>query len=371
MTSLIFNPLVGNNNDYTIGHQSLTAGCESAVRDDRDDGQTHEPRSPAPRARGQGLVEFALVFPVFILLLFGIFDLGRAVYAYNTIGDAAREGARVAIVNQIQTSPDCVQDRPIQDLANPHWSIKACAIRWANALDLTASDVTVSYAAPPGITLTCSPTVVRRLHRDRQGRLRPGTRSRRSSAALSETSRCPRPPRSPSNGSSHEPQPHQPISWSTTRGSHEQGTRNPTGPDHRHDGGRHGRGDPRGRTDRRRRQRLGAAADRPERQRCHGAGRCDRHGPAVCRCPGTRRRLGCRGQRQDPGQRSRQQRRQRRRLLHGHLRDPAEGRRHGGTAWGRDRGSRVGRAGRLGGAAGWDGDDTGLSDARPSARWRA
>ena len=65
-------------------------------------------RRSAARERGQGLVEFALVFPVFILLLLGIFDLGRAVYAYNTIGDAAREGARVAIVNQIETSPDCV-----------------------------------------------------------------------------------------------------------------------------------------------------------------------------------------------------------------------------------------------------------------------
>ena len=110
--------------------------------------------------RGQGLVEFALVFPVFILLLFGILDLGRAVYAYNTIGDAAREGARVAIVNQIQTSTDCLQDRPIQDLSDPHWSIKACAIRWANALEVKASDVTVSYAPPPGMTLTCTPTVV-------------------------------------------------------------------------------------------------------------------------------------------------------------------------------------------------------------------
>ena len=134
---MIFNPLVGNKNNYTIGHQSLTAGVESAVRHDRDDGRAHDrPRIAAPTERGQGLVEFALVFPVFILLLFGILDLGRAVYAYNTIGDAAREGARVAIVNQIETSPDCLQDRPIQDLANPHWSIKACAIRWANALDL-------------------------------------------------------------------------------------------------------------------------------------------------------------------------------------------------------------------------------------------
>ncbi len=109
--------------------------------------------------RGQALVEFALVFPVFILLLLGILDLGRAVYAYNTIGDAAREGARVAIVNQIQTSPDCLMDRPIQNPATPHWSIKACAARWANTLDIQPSDVAVSYTSPPGLNLTCAPTV--------------------------------------------------------------------------------------------------------------------------------------------------------------------------------------------------------------------
>jgi Flp pilus assembly protein TadG len=50
--------------------------------------------------RGQALVEFALVIPIFVLLLMGIFDLGRAVYAFNTISNAAREGVRVAIVNQ-------------------------------------------------------------------------------------------------------------------------------------------------------------------------------------------------------------------------------------------------------------------------------
>jgi Flp pilus assembly protein TadG len=111
------------------------------------------------RERGQGLVEFSLVFPVFILLLFGILDLGRAIYAYNTIADAAREGARVAIVNQIQTSPDCVVERPIQNPATPHWSIKTCAVQWAIALGVQESDVTVSYAAPPGVALTCSPTV--------------------------------------------------------------------------------------------------------------------------------------------------------------------------------------------------------------------
>ena len=56
----------------------------------------------AGRPRGQALVEFALVFPVLILILLGIFEVGRAVFAYNTIGNAAREGARVAAVNQIE-----------------------------------------------------------------------------------------------------------------------------------------------------------------------------------------------------------------------------------------------------------------------------
>lgn len=52
------------------------------------------------RSHGQALVEFALVFPILMLMLLGLFDLGRAVFTYNTITNAAREGARLAIVNQ-------------------------------------------------------------------------------------------------------------------------------------------------------------------------------------------------------------------------------------------------------------------------------
>jgi Flp pilus assembly protein TadG len=51
-------------------------------------------------ARGQGLAEFALIFPIFILLLVVVFDFGRAIYAHHTIANAARGGARVAIVDQ-------------------------------------------------------------------------------------------------------------------------------------------------------------------------------------------------------------------------------------------------------------------------------
>ncbi len=54
--------------------------------------------------RGQALVEFALVLPILLLLLVAIFDLGRAAFAYNTLTNAAREGARIAIVNQYKPS---------------------------------------------------------------------------------------------------------------------------------------------------------------------------------------------------------------------------------------------------------------------------
>ncbi|MBI3748597.1 MAG: pilus assembly protein [Chloroflexi bacterium] len=47
---------------------------------------------------GQSLVEFALVFPLFLLLLFGLLDVGRLVYMNSVISQAAREGARLASV---------------------------------------------------------------------------------------------------------------------------------------------------------------------------------------------------------------------------------------------------------------------------------
>jgi Flp pilus assembly protein TadG len=52
------------------------------------------------RSDGQTLVEFALVIPLVILLLLAVFDFGRAIYAYNAVSNAAREGARTAIVDQ-------------------------------------------------------------------------------------------------------------------------------------------------------------------------------------------------------------------------------------------------------------------------------
>ena len=52
--------------------------------------------------RGEGaqsLVEFALILPIFLLLVTGLFDLARAVWQENTLAYAAREGTRYAIVH--------------------------------------------------------------------------------------------------------------------------------------------------------------------------------------------------------------------------------------------------------------------------------
>lgn len=49
--------------------------------------------------RGQAMVEFALVAPIFLLILFGILEFGRYVYIAQILNNAAREGARYAIVH--------------------------------------------------------------------------------------------------------------------------------------------------------------------------------------------------------------------------------------------------------------------------------
>jgi Flp pilus assembly protein TadG len=55
-------------------------------------------RQHRSRGRGQALVEFALVIPMFLLILMALIDLGRIVYAQNTITQDAREASRVGAV---------------------------------------------------------------------------------------------------------------------------------------------------------------------------------------------------------------------------------------------------------------------------------
>jgi hypothetical protein len=49
--------------------------------------------------RGQAMVEFALIAPIFFLVLFAIVEGGRFMFYYEALNHATREGARYAIVN--------------------------------------------------------------------------------------------------------------------------------------------------------------------------------------------------------------------------------------------------------------------------------
>jgi Flp pilus assembly protein TadG len=106
---------------------------------------TRQPRTsikqPSRRGRGQGLVEFALVIPILLLVIFGIIDFGRAVYAYSTIGNAARTAGRVAIVSQTQSS------------------IKTAAINQAVALGTQPSDVEITYSCGSSYAIGCIASV--------------------------------------------------------------------------------------------------------------------------------------------------------------------------------------------------------------------
>lgn len=91
------------------------------------------------RQRGQSLVEFALVIPLVILMLLGLFDFGRAIYAYNTVSSAAREAARVAIVN-----PNVA-------------AIQTEAASQAVALGIDPASVTVAFQTADDPPAACNP----------------------------------------------------------------------------------------------------------------------------------------------------------------------------------------------------------------------
>ena len=52
---------------------------------------------------GQTLVEFALILPILVILIFGAIEFGRIFHATHVITSAAREGARAAAVGKTNT----------------------------------------------------------------------------------------------------------------------------------------------------------------------------------------------------------------------------------------------------------------------------
>ena len=61
------------------------------------------------RERGQELVEYALVLPVLLALILGIMQLALVILSYNTLGDAARRGARFGVIADNADFPDRIK----------------------------------------------------------------------------------------------------------------------------------------------------------------------------------------------------------------------------------------------------------------------
>jgi hypothetical protein len=94
--------------------------------------------------RAQALVEFALVLPIFLLLVTGILDVARAVWQENTLAYSAREGTRYAIVHGSSGTPVV---GPVSTTINPsafNTGNIVSAVR-NTAIGISNVDVTVDY----------------------------------------------------------------------------------------------------------------------------------------------------------------------------------------------------------------------------------
>ncbi len=115
----------------------------------------------SPRQRGQSLVEFALVIPVFLLILMGVVDFGMAVYKFNGVSQAAREIARVTSVHPCAGSAPCapgsstqtadvvkIQKGLIPGLTSPTFACVDNSGAVSNPCDFTKDSVQVTVTAP-------------------------------------------------------------------------------------------------------------------------------------------------------------------------------------------------------------------------------
>ena len=85
--------------------------------------------------KGAELIEFALVFPLLLLTLLGIMDFGLLFQRYQTVTNAAREGARIAVL------PDYAQA-----------DVEARVTQYLAASGLTATP-TFAYTPPQALNV--------------------------------------------------------------------------------------------------------------------------------------------------------------------------------------------------------------------------
>jgi Flp pilus assembly protein TadG len=80
--------------------------------------------------KGNSVIEFALVLPILLLVVFGITEFGRAIMVTNVLNSASREGARLAAVSSL-TDSTAVRTRVIEVLT---------------AANITPKDINIEYS---------------------------------------------------------------------------------------------------------------------------------------------------------------------------------------------------------------------------------
>ena len=99
--------------------------------------------------KGQALVEFALVAPLLLLLLFGIIQFGIAFNNSLTLTDAVRAGARAAIVNGPSGASAAAKQAVLASAPN----LNQTALGSGVTVTVGTTDVTVSATYPYSINL--------------------------------------------------------------------------------------------------------------------------------------------------------------------------------------------------------------------------
>jgi Flp pilus assembly protein TadG len=100
----------------------------------------------------QSLVEFSLLLPLMLLIITGLFDVGRAVWEENTLAYAAREGTRFLIVHGSTGAPLPDGSPGATDPTGESGCPSVCPTQWAKNVVTQAAigvaDVTVTITWP-------------------------------------------------------------------------------------------------------------------------------------------------------------------------------------------------------------------------------
>jgi Flp pilus assembly protein TadG len=100
--------------------------------------------------RGAELIEFALVFPLLLLLVLGMVDFGFLFQRYEVLTNAAREGARIAVLPGYTTAD--VQARVCNYIQGGGVAVTGTCPSPTNPVISAPADVTI--ALPSGATLS-------------------------------------------------------------------------------------------------------------------------------------------------------------------------------------------------------------------------